>query len=95
MARGIDGEAHRGALEAGGSTVAVLGCGIDRDYPAAHAELARRIGLRAGDFEIEADRRRSHLQDLVGSGPVETEAVREAIAGYRPAVSFDAPQVDA
>jgi DNA processing protein len=44
MARGIDGEAHRGALEAGGSTVAVLGCGIDRDYPAAHAELARRIG---------------------------------------------------
>ena len=46
MARGIDGEAHRGALEAGGVTVAVLGCGIDRDYPAAHAELARQIGER-------------------------------------------------
>src|SRR5262249_2999652 len=44
MARGVDGEAHRGALESGGTTVAVLGCGIDRDYPAAHAELARRIG---------------------------------------------------
>jgi len=43
LARGIDGEAHRGALEAGGPTVAVLGCGIDRDYPAAHAELARRV----------------------------------------------------
>src|SRR5207248_7625591 len=43
LARGIDGEAHRGALEAGGATVAVLGCGIDRDYPAAHRELARRI----------------------------------------------------
>jgi DNA processing protein len=43
MARGVDGEAHRGALEAGGATVAVLGCGIDRDYPAAHGELARRI----------------------------------------------------
>jgi DNA processing protein len=43
MARGIDGEAHRGALEAGGPTVAVLGCGIDRDYPQRHAELARRI----------------------------------------------------
>jgi DNA processing protein len=43
MARGVDGEAHRGALEAGGITVAVLGCGVDRDYPAAHRELARAI----------------------------------------------------
>jgi DNA processing protein len=43
LARGIDGEAHRGALDADGLTVAVLGCGIDRDYPAAHRELARRI----------------------------------------------------
>jgi DNA processing protein len=43
MARGVDGEAHRGALEAGGATVAVLGCGVDRDYPSSHAELARRI----------------------------------------------------
>lgn len=43
LARGVDGEAHRGALEAGGLTVAVLGCGVDRVYPAAHAELARRI----------------------------------------------------
>jgi DNA processing protein len=43
LARGIDADAHRGALEAEGTTVAVLGCGIDRDYPAAHAELARRV----------------------------------------------------
>ena len=43
LARGVDGEAHRGALESGGTTVAVLGCGIDRDYPAAHAELGARI----------------------------------------------------
>ena len=43
LARGIDGAAHRGALEAGGVTVAVLGCGIDRDYPASHRELARGI----------------------------------------------------
>jgi DNA processing protein len=43
LARGVDGEAHRGALDAGGPTVGVLGCGIDRDYPAAHRELATRI----------------------------------------------------
>jgi DNA processing protein len=43
LARGIDGEAHRGALAGGGITIAVLGCGIDRDYPRSHAELARRI----------------------------------------------------
>ena len=43
LARGIDGEAHRGALEGGGATVAILGCGIDRDYPLGHAGLARRI----------------------------------------------------
>ncbi|HVM18092.1 MAG TPA: DNA-processing protein DprA [Gaiellaceae bacterium] len=43
LARGVDGEAHRGALEAGGATVAVLGCGVDRDYPASHRNLAARI----------------------------------------------------
>jgi DNA processing protein len=43
LARGVDGEAHRGALEAGGGTIGVLGCGIERDYPAAHAHLARGI----------------------------------------------------
>ena len=43
LARGVDAEAHRGALEAAGTTVAILGCGIDRDYPAAHRELARQV----------------------------------------------------
>lgn len=55
LARGIDGEAHRGALAAGGRTVAVLGCGVDHDYPAAHAELARSIvdaaGLVVSEYE--------------------------------------------
>lgn len=42
LARGIDAAAHRGALDRG-RTVAVLGCGIDRDYPRTHAQLATRV----------------------------------------------------
>lgn len=43
-AYGVDGAAHRGALGAGGATVAVLACGIDRCYPAGHTQLMKRIG---------------------------------------------------
>ena len=43
LARGIDAGAHEGALDGAGRTVAVLGCGIDRDYPSATVGLARRI----------------------------------------------------
>jgi DNA processing protein len=42
LARGVDAAVHRGALDTG-CTIAVLGCGIDRDYPRAHTELARRV----------------------------------------------------
>jgi DNA processing protein len=54
LARGVDAEAHRGALESDGITVAVLGCGIDRDYPGVHARLAERIcerGLVVSEYE--------------------------------------------
>ena len=42
-AYGIDGAAHRGALAAGGPTLAVLGCGADYTYPSGHTGLLRRI----------------------------------------------------
>ena len=43
-ARGIDAAAHEGALDAGGTTLAVMGCGIDAVYPAGSRALVRRIG---------------------------------------------------
>jgi DNA processing protein len=83
LARGIDGEAHRGALEAGGLTLAVLGCGIDRDYPAAHAELARRIrerGLVVSEYEpgVEPAPWRFPARNRIIAGLCEATAVVEA-----------------
>ena len=43
LARGIDGEAHQGALDAHGKTLAVLGCGVDVIYPGEHRKLAEAI----------------------------------------------------
>ena len=53
LARGIDAEAHQGALDGGGRTVAVMGCGIDVIYPAEHRKLAEAIVANGGALMSE------------------------------------------
>jgi DNA processing protein len=55
LALGVDGAAHEGALEGAGSTIAVVGTGLDRVYPRRHLALAHRIaqqGLLVSEFAL-------------------------------------------
>ena len=64
LAEGIDAAAHRGALSAGGLTVAVLGCGVDRMYPLMHRDLGRQIagaGAIVSEFPLGWPARRAHF----------------------------------
>jgi hypothetical protein len=58
-------------------------------------ELARRIDQRAGDFEVEVDRRREHLDGLVANGLDDPRQALAALRGYRPAGAFDHPRTGA
>ena len=84
LALGIDGEAHRGALEAGGVTVGVIGSGLDCFYPEENRELAREIVKRGGavvsefPFGRPPDREtfpiRNHVVAALARGVVAVEA---------------------
>ncbi len=53
LALGIDAQSHRGALDAGGKTVGVIGSGLDRFYPEENRELAREIVAKGGAVASE------------------------------------------
>ncbi len=63
LARGIDGVAHRAALEAGGRTVAVMAGGLARIYPPEHADLADAVE-QAGGLVCESSMRQDPLAPL-------------------------------
>jgi len=83
LALGIDGESHRGALEADGVTVGIIGSGLDRFYPEENRELAREIVKKGGavvsefPFGRPPDQEtfpiRNHVVAALGRGVVAVE----------------------
>ena len=86
LALGVDGIAHRAALDAGGTTIAVLACGLDHLYPATHRELAHEIVSNGGAIvsEYEPDVQARDFQFLarnrIVSGLSDAVIVTEAAA---------------
>ena len=87
LATGIDGAAHEGGLEGPGSTVAFVGTGLDRVYPARHARLMQRIavqGLVASEYPLGAPAhqlnfpRRNRLIAGLSLGTLVVEAALES-----------------
>ncbi len=81
LARGVDAAAHTGALEAGGATIAVLGCGVDQPWPS--GPLAQRMaqeGLLASEFSPGTRPRRHHfpLRNRIIAGLSDAVLVIEA-----------------
>lgn len=83
MARGTDTAAHEGALEAGGPTLAVFGCGMDIIYPPENLELSREITAKGAllsefPFGRRADRQTFPMRNRVVAGLCEAIIVVES-----------------
>jgi|TARA_B100002003_G_C14070471_1_gene515010 DNA processing protein len=87
MARGIDTQAHAGALDGQGQTVAVLGTGVDRIYPARNRKLAKEItaaGALISEFPLGTPAvasnfpRRNRIISGMGLGTLVVEAAQKS-----------------
>ncbi|APZ91375.1 DNA-processing protein DprA [Fuerstiella marisgermanici] len=91
LARGIDGAAHRGALNAGGRTIAVMATGVKEIYPPEHADLAidiTRSGAVVSEFPLDQKPRpglfpqRNRIISGMSLGVIVVEATRNSGALY-------------
>jgi DNA processing protein len=83
LARGVDTEVHRGALDVGGKTVAVLGCGADIVYPPENLELYREISAKGAvisEFPLgrPADKRTFPMRNRIVAGMCKAVVVVES-----------------
>jgi DNA processing protein len=96
LAVGIDAAAHRGALNGGGATVAVMGTGVDVVYPASHRELANQIlaggGALVSQFPDGAGPMRHHFpaRNLTMAALCDAVVVVEAALGSGALITAEA-----
>ena len=88
LAYGIDSIAHRGCLDAGGITVAVLGTPIDHIYPTAHKPLAKEIIDKGGAIISEYAPQNTPVNHRHPLAPVEYVDSATGQRGYDPKASF-------